>query len=363
MKMNTQNDTYYRIQTDLEKFPDAWAYIIVGGRNTGKTYGALSYYLKEDKTTCFIKRTNDDVDTLSAGNSLGKKSAEYEVDLSPYKAINRDLGTTIKAYKIKTGLGAFYRTVDNNAAGSPISYLCSLNAVHKIKGFDMSDAEAMIFDEFIPQPWERINRREGEQLMELYKTISRDRVLRGRKELKLICLANAVAVWNPTCEILELTDTIADMNIRGKEYFYDEEKRILVHILKTSNTMKSAEEQTGIYKALKDTQWGRMAFGNEFGYNDFSRVGKVALKGYRPICRIDYKMKSWYVYVNEENFYISKAPQKCPVVYNLDEEMGARLFYYDMAIDILGAATEGRAMFETYSMYDLIVNYKSRFKV
>ena len=366
MKTQTMNRSspYYQVSEDLKAYPEAWAYVIVGGRNTGKTYGALKYYLEEKVPLVFIKRCNDDVDTLCAGNQLGKTAADYEVDLSPYKSINRDLGTSIKAYKIKTGLGGFYKTGEDGAYGSPVAYLASLNAVQKIKGFDMSECESMVFDEFIPQPWERISRKEGEQLMDLYKTVSRDRVLRGRPELKLICLANAVNVWNPTCEILGLTDLIADMSIRGTETYYDEERGIFVRILKTSGEMMEAEEKTGVYKAMKDTQWGRMAFSNEFGYNDFSKVKKVPLKGYRPYCQILYKEKSWTLYQNDDAWYLSKSPASgVKITYNLNEETQQKLFYYDVVIDLWEAAISGKAYFQTYSMYDLILNYKRRFIV
>ena len=354
---------YYKVKDDLERFPDAWAYLVIGGRNTGKTYGALSHYLDTGEPIIFIKRNNNDIDTLCAGNQLGKTAAEYEIDLSPYKPINRDRGTHIKAFKIKDGLGAFYRINDEgSASGSPIAYLVSLFAVSKIKGFDLSDAVAMIFDEFIPQPWDRVQRKEGEQLMDLYKTVSRDRVERGQPELKLICLANAVNVYNPTTEILELTDTITEMAAKNKEVFYDPERAIFIRILKTPEKMLRKEEQTGLYKSMINTNWGRMAFGNEFGYNDFSRIRRVALKGYRPLCSLTFKVKTWYVYINESgNYYMTGSASKCDKVYNLNTETGAKCFYYDYVIDLLNAAIEDRMYFEKYGMYDLIMNYKKRF--
>ena len=30
---------YYNIFDDIKAYPDAWAYMIIGGRSTGKTYG------------------------------------------------------------------------------------------------------------------------------------------------------------------------------------------------------------------------------------------------------------------------------------------------------------------------------------
>ena len=356
------DDMYYNIEDDLTGYPEAWCYVIIGGRNTGKTYSTLKHYLNERQKIVFCKRTNDDIDTLCAGNTIGKKGAEYEVDFSPYKAINRDLGTNVKAYKIKHGLGGFYRSnEDGEASGAPVAYMASLYAVSKIKGFDMSDAEAQVFDEFIPQPWDRVNRKEGEQLMDLYKTIARDRYERTGKELKLILLANAVNVWNPTAEILEIIDTITNMCAKGKELFYDPERRILIRILKTPPAMIEKEKKTGLYKTMAGTAWGRMAFGNEFGYNDFSQIKQVALKGYRPIVSVETKGKVWYIYTNDEKFYMTDSQAPNVTCYNLDTESGQKAFYYDYVLDLQEATIESRMYYKTYTMYDMITNYKKRF--
>ncbi len=364
MKQKKPNNVYYNVHDDIRENPDCWCFIVNGGRNTGKTYGALKGYLESKEPIVFTKRSNEDVDTICAGNSLGKKAASYEVDFSPYKAINRDLHTDIKAFKIKNGLGGFYHTTEEGAQGAPISYLVSLFAVSKIKGFDLSDAGALIFDEYAPQPWERINRKEGEQLMDLYKTIARDRHVRGKEELKLICLANSVNLFNPTCEILELTDIMAEMAARGQEVYKDPERGIFIRLLKTSPEIMEAEQKTGIYRSMKDTAWGRMAFENEFGYNDFSRIRKVALKGYMPQCSIAYKNKTWYIYLNDAgNYYMTTSANRCGVHYNLNTETGQRAFYYDKVLDVMDAAIENRAWFEKYTMYDLIMNFKKRFNI
>lgn len=353
---------YYQISEDLQKYPDAWAYIIVGGRNTGKTYGALLHHYKNKLPTCFLKRTNKDVDLLCLGHRLGEKSGNYEVDLSPYKSINRDIGSNVKAYKIDDGLGAFYEDEDGEPKGKPLAYLLSLNAIHKYKGFDLSECYSIIFDEFIPQNYERVSTKEGEQLMELYKTVARDRVERGKEELKLICLANAVNVFNYTFDVLEITDVVAEMSVKGQESLYMEDRGIFIRLLKTDKDMIEVERKTGIYRAMGGTAWGRMAFGNEFAYNDFSNIKHISLKNYKPLIQLNYRQKTFYVYVGPDSYYITKSKQKCPFVYNLDKEMDQRRFYYDHVPDLLGASIEGRMFYESYSMYDLIVNYKKRFK-
>ena len=353
---------YYNIEDDIKAYPDAWCYAIVGGRNTGKTYGTLKYHLLEKLTTCFLKRTNKDVDLLCLGHRLGEKSGNYEVDLSPYKSINRDLGTHVMAYKIDDGLGAFYEDVDGSPSGKPKSYLLSLNAVHKYKGFDLSECYSITFDEFIPQNYERVSSKEGEQLMELYKTVARDRVERGKEELKLFLLANAVNVFNYTFDVLEITDVVAEMNIKHQHSLYIEDRGIFIRLLETPEEMMQYEKQTGIYRAMGATAWGRMAFGNEFAYNDFSNIKRVSLKNYKPLIELNYRSKTFYIYVGNSGYYMTTCKNKMPFVYDLDKEMDQRRFYYEQCIDLLNASIEGRMYFDTYSMYDLIVNYKKRFK-
>ena len=357
-------NTYYDIEDDIKTYPDAWCYIIVGGRNTGKTYSGLKYNLTHCFKHIFLKRTNKDIDLLCSGNSLGNKTEDYDVDLSPYKSINRDFGTNIKAFKIDDGLGGFYKTdEEGSAVGAPEGYLMSLSAIHKFKGFDLSECANIIWDEFIPQPWERISRTEGEAVMELYKTTARDRTLRGRDELKLFCFANAVNVFNYTCEILEVTDIIAEMAITHKEITYMEDRGIFIRILQTSEAMMENEKKTGIYRAMNGTAWGRMAFGNEFAYNDFSNIKRIALKGYHPVVKIRYKCKDYYVYSNGASYYISTAKANTKREYNLDREMDQKAFYYDYVIDLRNKAIEGKMLFEKYSLYDLIINYKKRFQI
>ncbi|MBO7676876.1 MAG: phage DNA encapsidation protein [Erysipelotrichaceae bacterium] len=355
--------SYYSIKEDLKAYPDAWCYIIVGGRKTGKTYGALQYTIENDLAHVFVKRTNDDVGLLCKGNRLGEKKKDYAIDLSPYKPLNRDLGTEIKAYQIDSGIGAFYDCSSGEPEGSPKGYLLSLNAIHKYKGFDLSECWAIIFDEFIPMPWQRVGRKEGEQLMDLYETVARDRTLRGREDLKLICLANSTNIYNPTCEVLEITDIMADMTVKGEHVRYIEDRGIFIRLLETPEDIREADEKRGIYKAMRNTDWGHVAFDNEFAYNDFTNVTRERLKGYRPIVELTYKHKMIYIYYKEGNYYLCTSRAKCEQSYNLNLEMDVRAFYLDYVIDILNAATRGCARFEKYSFYDLIVNYKSRFQV
>ena len=355
---------YYDIADDLETYPDAWCILAIGGRNTGKTYSTLKKAMNEGIKIVFLKRNIDDVDLLCSGSGqIGSKQNEYGFDLSPYKSINRDLGTDVKAYSIKKGLGGFWKHLNGEPSGEPIGYLMALNAVSKYKGFDLSDCEWLVFDEFIPNIYDRINRNEGEQLMDLYKTISRDREHRGLPPLKLICLANATSISNQTMNILEVTDRVANMIVSGEEYSFDSERGILIHIIEDNEEFLKKEKESPIYKAMGHTAWGQMSFDNEFAYNDFSNIGRTSLKGYRPACSICYKTFNWYIYQKDGGFYMTNSRHNGDEIYNLNRENDQKLFFSDWFFVLREACINNQMLFESYSMYDLLANYKKYFKV
>lgn len=360
---------YYNIKDDIAKYPDAWCYIVVGGRGKGKTYGTLKDCYEDKIQFIFTKRTNRDVDLLTAGSgSLGAAKSKFGMDFSPFKSINRDLGCNVKAFKIDDGIGGFWNCAPDDdgeevAEGLPIGTLISLNSVSKFAGFDMSDSEWLIFDEFIPRPWEKVNRKEGDQLLDLYKTVQRDREHRGKPPLKLICLANAVSISNSVTNILEVVDILADMAAYGTEYYYDPDRGIMIHLLPNDEAFDEKEKESMLFKAMGNTDWGKMAFENEFAYNDTSSVNKVQLKGYKCVCSYIYKDKTTYIYQKDGHYYVSGIRGNTEIQYNLKRENEQKKFYYDMVLDLRNECIEGNVTFQKYSMYDLIVNFHKIFVI
>lgn len=361
----TQKSYFYNIEDDLKAYPQAWCMIIVGGRNTGKTYSSLKYHLLKKKKFVFVKRTNEDVKLICAGSGkIGSNMAKYGVDLSPFKSINRDLNKNILAFSIFDGLGGFWQCdADNEPIGDPIGYIVSLNSVQKVKGFDLSECDSIIFDEFIPQPWERVNRKEGEMVMDLYKTVSRAREHLGKEALKLICLANATSVSNPITNILEVTDLLVGM--QGKvEFKYIEGRNILLHMIMDSDEFMKVEKESPIYKAMAGTAWADMALNNVFAYNDISAIDKVNLKYMQCIARIKYKNHYWYVYMREGFYYMSKSKNKHYLYdYDLNKENQQKKYYMELGIDLRLATIDGNMLFQEYTMYDVVVNFKKFYQI
>lgn len=309
---------------------------------------------------------------LCAGSTYkkdGVKENKFAVDLSPFAPINRDRGTNIRAFSIPdvASLGAFYPCDDGNVPkGSAVGYIAALNGVTKFKGFDLSECDWMIFDEFIPASWERISRKEGDQLMNLYRTVARDREHRGRPPLKVMFLANAEEISNPIFNTLELTDVVADMQIQGEHERYIKERGIVIVRVQASKEFIDKEASSKIYAAMDGTAWASMSLGNNFAYNDFTAVKHVDLKKYSCFCKFKHNRKQYYLYHNESNWYVTKRCNgKLQNVdsYDLAREMDAERFYYNVVYDVRAEAIEGRMLFESFSLYDLFTNYKKFYKV
>ena len=66
---------YYDVRDDLKQ--GCWLNLIVGGRNTGKTYSTLRMCKEDKKDFAFTKRTNDDVKILCEGAGVGDMSISF----------------------------------------------------------------------------------------------------------------------------------------------------------------------------------------------------------------------------------------------------------------------------------------------
>ena len=356
-KYEDLNDGYYHIMTDLFLYPRAWAYFVYSKRGPGKTYGALWMCYYNKIKFIYMKRTNKDVNLILQNNSP-------EFDASPYKKLKLDKHINVVGVKEDEGIGAYYSA---NNEGEPLELLCyvlSFNEVQAYKGFDFSDCEFIIFDEVIPQKGERLKRSEGENLLDLYMTVSRDRQKRGKRPLKLLMFANAEEISTPVTNELEIVDDLADLNASTKPCMLTKRNIFLHHITNEEVPIKE-EEMEGIYEGMMGTAWWEKAFGGYFSGNDFTNVTRRTIKRSKPLIHIFYKTSHYYIYYNEEKdrYYMCSTPSRCSYEYNLNRENEQKKFYIEQQIDLMDACIDERMKFEKYSMYDLIANYKKFFKI
>lgn len=276
-----------------EKYPFTF---IIHGRATGKTYGALSYVLDEQKKFIFMRRTQSQADLVSRD------------DFSPFKPIMDDrqdlLLTSQPLNKYAAGVYHAQRTESGKLApeGPALGYFCALSTISNLRGFSLEDVQILIFDEFIPERHERLIRSEGSALLNCYETIDRNRQLKGRPPLQLLCLSNANTISSPIFEELRIVDKIDRMIRQGKQEYFDDARGIAVYMFKDS-PISNKKAETSLYKATKDTDFSAMALNNEFSSDHFTYIRRQPIEEYRPVAMYEdiciYRHKSnkalWYI--------------------------------------------------------------------
>ena len=352
-------DTYYHLLADILMYPLAWCIVVWSKRGPGKTYSALWLCFYAHIKFIYVKRTDDDVDFIL------KDKTDLDFDPSPYKSLKNDKGIRVKGVSVDKGFGAFYECDEEGNPCRLLCYVISFNRVKSYKGQDFADCEFIVFDEFIPQIGERIRRVEGEQLLDLYRTVERDRIKRGRDPLKLILFANAEQISTPVTNELEIVDDMADLSASGNTHLYIEDRDILLHHITNEEVPEGRGEEIGIAKGMRGTAWYDKSFNGNFVHNDFTNVVDRSIKRSTPLIELYYKTHTYFIYYNEDKdrYYMTTTPAKARYYYNLNRENEQKKFYYDFLIDLVEACVEERFKFAKYSMYDLIINYRKFFNV
>lgn len=345
-----QSTKYYWLYDDIAAYPDAWAYIIYSMRGPGKTYGFFWGALRDGLTFIYLKRTVEDVKLM------------LNEDFSPLMPINRDHGTSYELRKVDNGILGVFDGPDSSIARG---YVMAASVVYRYKGFGQRvDPDLLCFDEFIPQIGERVRRNEGDMILDFYMSLARDREARGKLPLKLVLFANTITLHCPLTLTLRVLDDMEDMESAGEDLRYLADRKILLHHLKFS---ASVNNDSPIVQAMRDTQWGRMAFAGEFSYSDRSKVRKKqSLKNASCLCSLTYNGSTYYIYflANNGSFYCSKTrPGKGDYDrFNCEIDADVRRFYRDYAIMLRGEITDNNMLFCDYTSYYLIYNFKTQFQ-
>lgn len=282
---------------------------IVGGRGTGKTYGFLSNTLDSKKKFIFMRRTKEQVDIISTD------------EFSPFKRINLDRNIYITTKNISKSNKGFYNTEKTEdgayeAVGEAIGYICSLSTISNMRGFDASDCELLIYDEFIPERHERPIKNEGTAFLNAYETINRNRELEGKRPLQVIALSNSNTLANAIFMELGIVKIVENMINKDHETYINRDKSLGIFSLSHS-PISERKKDTAIYKVSKDTSFYDMSLGNEFVADDFTNIISKNLKNYNPIVAVGelciYQHKSEYQY------YVCGHYSGKPVTYNSSE--------------------------------------------
>lgn len=293
--MNIYDQNGYLNYDRISSIPVNFIFI-VGGRGTGKTYGALKYVYEHGIKFMFSRRQRQEYETICKDEA------------SPFKSINEDIHSDVRIRTINKNLSAFY----DGEYPAPIGYLTSLMNIAALRGLDFSDCDWWIYDEFIPEPHVRPIKEEGQAVLNAYETFNRNRELKGKPPIKMIALSNSNMLACPLFIELNLVNVAEKMRRSGENFWMDKERGVAI-IDPCDSPISGEKEETALYKLVNhDSEFYKMAIENRYRDLDDSAPVSRNLKEYVPLVRVGeitlYKHKSARKY-----YCCTHASGACPV--------------------------------------------------
>lgn len=259
---------------------------VPAARGTGKTYGTLKYHIEHDNRILLIRRTKTEAELQAKAESTA------------YKTVFDDLG--IVEWGCTPCGSAGYGTIQQHIDGEGeriLAYVSALNTFANIRGIDFSDIDYIVFDEFIAEPHVRKIKNEGMALANLYESVNRNRELKGRPPVQLLCLANSVNMANDTFMYFNLVEEAEKMLQNDIEWSEVGNKLL---IIPQHSPISEQKAETALYKAVS-SEYAEMAIKNKFILNDFTYVQRRNLKEYSCL----FKVGDLYIYKHkaQHEFY------------------------------------------------------------
>jgi len=277
---------------------------IVGGRGTGKTYGGLEYAVESDTKFIYMRRTQTQADLIN------------KPDFSPFKSLNKDKNWKVGTTSISKYNSGFYRQEEIDGGlqcyGSPLGYTCALSTISNMRGFDASDVELFVYDEFIPEKHERPIKEEGSAFFNSFETINRNRELKGEKPVQVLCCANAVYLANPIFMELGIVRKAVQMK-RSKQELYINKERGLVVIILENSPISERKRETALYRLTRGTKFAGMSLDNDFSGEEVGRIKSKPLKEYKPLVSVG--EITIYEHKSNRSYYVSTHKTGSPITF------------------------------------------------
>lgn len=277
--------------------------VIIGKRQIGKTYNVLKLMLDENKTFILLRGVKTEMDMLKRNvNSPFEKLKGYEKQIE----FVSETEYTATITKTTTETNDDGEIVENKQT---IGMLSALSCIGRIRGFNGDPYTDVVYDEFIPESHLLKVRHGDDAFNNMYTTVAGNRELEGKKPLRVWLLANSNNLDNDILKALNITDIVERMSLRGEESRIIKDRGIMI-LLPDSRVIIEKRKQTALYRAIGgDSKFARMAYGNEFAYNDYSDVYNCPLQEYKPLIVITGAF-TIYLHKSDKTLYVCQLLDK-----------------------------------------------------
>lgn len=277
--------------------------VIIGKRQIGKTYNVLKLMLDENKTFILLRGVKTEMDMLKRNvNSPFEKIKGYEHKIE-FVSETEYTATITKTETETNDAGELVESKTN------IGMLSALSCIGRIRGFNGDPYTDVVYDEFIPESHLLKVRHGDDAFNNMYTTIAGNRELEGKKPLRVWLLANSNNLDNDILQALNITDIVERMSLRGEESRIIKDRGIMI-LLPDSHAIIEKRKQTALYRAIGgDSKFARMAYGNEFAYNDYSDVYNCPLQEYKPLILVTGAF-TIYLHKSDKTLYVCQMLDK-----------------------------------------------------
>lgn len=318
--------------------------VIIGKRQVGKTYGVLKFMLDKDKRFVLLRGVKTELEMLKRNvNSPFEKIRGYEGRIL-FQSETEYTASIVKLTDDEEG----------NENKEVIGMAGALSSIGRIRGFNGDIYSDVVYDEFIPESHLLKVRHGDDAFNNMYTTIAGNRELEGRKPLRVWLLANSNNLDNDILKALNITDIVEKMSLRAEETRILKDRGIMI-LLPDSRAITEKRKKTALFRAIGgDSKFSRMAFDNEFSYNDYTDVDTKPLAEYKPLIRLGGVIV--HLHKSDKTLYVTDYMKcKTPHEYT-DTDFGRMTFVKDFP-EIKAAYMRGRIIFQNMTVKNKFLDY------
>ncbi len=316
---------------------------IVGGRGTGKTYGALEYLLESNTRFMLLRRTASQAQIVQ------------NPAMTPIKSVVNDHGWQYTVAPVVKGIGGIYEYQNTDGKDELIypaaGYIASLSTFANVRGFDASDIDAIFYDEFIKEEHEKGMKGEADALLNAYETMNRNRELQGKKPIKMVAASNSTDLANPYFVRLGLVTEFERMRQKGQMVRELPNRDTCIIDLQHS-PISEQKRDTALYRMARNTEFASMALDNDFGVN-MDQYKSKSLKEYKPMLEVGELVV--YRHKSRQEFYISPHRSGNPPYYGTSKQELTRFRLQNRWL--VAAYINQQISFESFSCEALLCQY------